>query len=407
MAADLSPGSGIIPHPREVARAVKKSTLVEPFLCCRYSFCPYMACGHGCAYCDGRAEKYWVEGNYERDIVVRTNLAGLLGSELSRLRERAPVAVGSGISDAYQPIEETQRLMRDCAQELAAANLPVTVLTKSALVRRDIDLWERIHRRSTFILNLSIATLDEQVRRTFEPGASSIEERLQTIREFSQKGIPVGVMAMPLLPLIGDSEADIRSLVQELSALGVAFVMAGGLTLRPGRQKDFFMARLEAAHPALVPEYERIYGEQRPSSAPLRSYSDDLAARIARVLQEAGMPALLPHALFRGRLPIYDEVHLLLQHMTELYAARGIRVASLKSSARRYGDWLAARKAVFNRRRSIRQQDLEEDARMLFFQGADDVLGNEKLAAFLRSVVVDRKLLDYRSLTLSDPPVSA
>ncbi len=65
-----------------------------------------MACGHGCAYCDGRAERYWVEGDFQRDIVARENIAELLRAELPRLRERAPIAVGSGISDAYQPVEE-------------------------------------------------------------------------------------------------------------------------------------------------------------------------------------------------------------------------------------------------------------------------------------------------------------
>ena len=83
--------------------ALRRSPLIEGFLCCRYSFSPYMACGHGCRYCDGRAEKYWVEGDFERDIVVRGNVPRLLGEELPRLRERAPIGIGSGIAMPTSP----------------------------------------------------------------------------------------------------------------------------------------------------------------------------------------------------------------------------------------------------------------------------------------------------------------
>ena len=86
------------PHEREVKAALRKGLLGEPFLASRYSFSPYMACGHGCAYCDGRAERYYVEGEFDRDIVVRSNIASRLDEELGRVRERAVVSVGSGIS---------------------------------------------------------------------------------------------------------------------------------------------------------------------------------------------------------------------------------------------------------------------------------------------------------------------
>jgi DNA repair photolyase len=397
------PAGTFTPHPRVVAKALRRSSLVDPFLCCRYSFSPYMACGHGCAYCDGRAERYWVEGDFERDIVTRTNIADVLREELSRLRERAPAAIGSGISDAYQPLEEQQGLMQDCAFVLADFRFPVTLLTKSSLVRRDIDIWEGVNRASSFILNLSIATLDESVRRRFEPRASSIEERLDTIRAFRARGIAVGVMAMPLLPFIGDAEADLRALLVAAKDAGAAFVTAAGLTLRPGRQKEFFLSRLAAAYPSLMPRYEEIYAEQRASGASTKNYQGQLANRIARACRAANLPPLLPHALYRGRLPLYDEVYLLLRHMEDLYEARGVPISELKRAEGRYTHWLTARKKVFARRRSQRQEDLEEEARAAF-DGDEGValLGNAKLAAFLRSVARDRRILDYTTLSLSE-----
>ncbi|HEY9593634.1 MAG TPA: radical SAM protein [Spirochaetia bacterium] len=394
-------------HPREVRSALKRSSLVDPFLCARYSLSPYMACGHGCAYCDGRAERYWVEGVFDRDIVVRRNLPDLLRRELPRLRERAPIAVGSGIADAYQPLESRERIMAECAAILADAALPVTILTKSTLITRDIDAWARVNERAGFMLDMSIATLDETVRRRFEPGAPPIAERLETLRAFSRRGIAVGVMAMPLLPFIGDGEPEIRELVTACRDAGAAFVMPGGLTLRPGRQKDFFLARLAESCPELLLEYRRIYGEERASGACTRDYRSALEERCARVCREIGVPFLLPHALYRRWLPLYDEVHLLLQHMAELYGARGVSTAPLTAAARGYATWLNGKKTGFNRRRSLTQEELEAEARALFAgDGALEVLGNEKLAVFLRRVVVDREVFDYTTLTLSRDPGS-
>jgi DNA repair photolyase len=361
-----------------------------------------MACGHGCRYCDGRAERYWVEGDFERDITVRLNLPQRLREELPRLRERAPIGIGSGITDAYQPLEERQELMRQCAGILKDHPFPVSLLTKSSLVCRDIDLWEEVNRGSGFILNLSIATLDEAVRCRFEPGASPIEERLKTLRAFRRRGIPVGVMAMPLLPFITDGEQDIRALVETLKAEGAAFVMPAGLTLRPGRQKDFFMKELSESHPGLLARYAEIYAENRPSGVCSRGYQADLARRIASATGGAGVPCLLPHVLYRERMPLYDELHLLLRHMGELYSARGVAVGALREATRRYQDWLSQKKKTFNRKRSLRQEDLEEETRALFRTGeARSLLANEKLAAFLGSVALERRIFDYLSRSLN------
>ncbi len=389
-------------HPRDVHRALRTSPLIDSFLCCRFSFSPYMACGHGCRYCDGRAEKYWVEGDFERDIVVRRNLPRLLREELPRLRERAPVGIGSGITDSYQPLEKKLALTRECAAILGEHGFPVSLLTKSALVTRDIDLWENVNRRSSFILNMSIATMDEDVRRRFEPGASPIAERLDTLRAFRQRGMAVGVMAIPLLPFISDGEQDVRALVRTLKEAGAAFVMPGGLTLRPGRQKEFFMKELSEAYPGLVGKYREIYAEERQSGACTRRYRDGLSERIASATKGLDVPFLLPHALYKGRVPLYDELHLLLQHMAELYAARRVAIGALKSATGCYAEWLLQKKRVFNRRRSLRQGDLEADTIALFTTGdAAGLLGNSKLAAFLGSVALERRVFDYVTLSLS------
>lgn len=389
-------------HERDVTKAIRKSNLIDGFLCCRYSFSPYMACGHGCSYCDGRAEKYWVEGDFERDIVVRRNVPQLLADELPRLRERAPIAIGSGISDAYQPVEEDRGIMAACAGILAQGRMPVSLLTKSSRVCRDIDLWDKVNTGPGFILNLTITTLDDTVRQEFEPGASPVSERLGTLRAFRNRGIPVGVMAMPLLPFISDGEEDVHKLVRTLKEAGAAFVMPAGLTLRPGRQKEFFLSRLVQSHPGLVERYREIYGEERQSGVCNKTYRTALHERISSAVKEELVPFLLPHSFYRDRLPLYDELHLLLQHMAELYAERDVPISGLTAATRRYTGWLLEKKKVFNRRRSLRQEELEGETRSLFqTDAAQRLLGNEKLTAFLSQVALERKVFDYLSLSLT------
>jgi len=389
-------------HEREVKAALRKASLAEPFFASRYSFSPYMACGHGCAYCDGRAERYWVEGEFDRDIVVRTNIADRLDHDLSRVRERAPVSVGSGISDAYQPAEGRCGLMRQAAGVLLRYRFPASVLTKSSLVCRDLDLWREVNAAGGFTLSVSLVFADDGTRRIFEPGASSVQDRVAALRAFKAAGCGVGVYAMPLLPWISDTPEALDRLLDRCRAAGADFVIPAGLTLRPGRQKDFFLERLGSAFPDLVPRYRDLYGEDRTSGACRPAYGRELSARFARAVQEAGIATQVPHRLYRGRMPLYDELYVLLCHMVGLYERRGPEVARLRTALSRYHAWLFARKRAFNRRRSETQAALEEELRGDFAAGRiDALLGNPKLAGFLREVAIGRRTFDYVSRRLA------
>jgi DNA repair photolyase len=389
-------------HYREVKKALKKSLRVDPFFVGKFGFSPYQACAHGCLYCDGRAEKYWVEGEFDRDIVVRKNLVEVLRGEVGKLRERGIVFVGSGISDAYQPPEKEEELMRGAARVMIEAALPVTILTKSALILRDLDLWLEVNRKAGFLLMISLQTLDEEIRRVYEPQAGTVEERLETLRVFKQHGCTVGVAAMPFLPLLSDSDEQIRALVDRLSGIGVDFVLPGGLTLRPGRQKAAYLETLRAHRPDLLSTVERLYAENRPSGAPTSGYLDGVQRRAVRALNRAGIPTWIPHRVYRNRLPIYDEVDVLLQHMAGLYADHEASVRRLREASGRYQRWLEARKSDFNRRRSLRSCSLEAGlTRLAQTDGLQELIGNPKLTAFLGEVILERRVFDYRTLQLS------
>ncbi len=394
-------------HRREVRAALRRRDLVDPFFVGKYGLSPYQACAHGCTYCDGRAERYFIEGEFERDIVIRTNLPLVLERELGKLRERGIVFIGSGVSDAYQPPEEHEGLMRSCARLLADRAIPTTLLTKSALARRDLDLWSEVNARAGFTLMVSLTTLDDDLRRRTEPEASPVEARLDTIAAFKAAGCAVGVAMMPLLPWLSDRDEHLESLTKRLTELGADFVLAGGLTLRPGRQKSFFLEGLGASFPHLAPRYETLYAEDRPSGAPLGGYSADLHRRTSAVLARAGLPPRMPHAIYRGRLPMYDEVHVLLHHMAALYAAHGRPVARLRRALDRYAGWFLERKRLFNRRRSMRAGAIEwELTEMARSDELAVLLDNAKLAGFLARVLLERQILDYRTLELVAPEVA-
>jgi len=389
-------------HYRDVKKVLRKGQGVDSFFVGKYGFSPYQACAHGCLYCDGRAERYWVEGEFDRDIVIRRNAAAVLAAEVPKLRERGIVFVGSGISDGYQPPEAEERLMPACGRVLAGHGLPVTILTKSSLIERDIDLWTEINGKGGFLLMVSLMTLDERLRSVFEPSASPVEERLAALRAFKRRGCSIGVAAMPFLPYLADRDGDYEALASRLAEIGVDFVLPGGLTLRPGRQKDVFLETLRRAFPDLAPHYEDLYGENRPSGAPRSVYANERQKRAEKTFIRAGIPVVVPHRLYRGRLPVYDEIDVLMDQMTRHYAARAGDIPRLKNARDRYRDWLTARKRVFNRSRRLHEEDLAGELRTLASSaGWTELLGNTKLAAFLREIIVDRRTFDEKTLRLS------
>ena len=389
-------------HYRMVTTVLRRHDLVDPFFVGKFGFSPYHACAHGCLYCDGRAERYWVDGEFEKDIVVRANAPGVLDAELGKLRERGIVFIGSGVSDAYQPPEADEGLMRDCACVLLARSMPVTILTKSSLILRDIDTWQGVNQKGGFMLMMSLNTVDDRIRGIFEPRASTIGERLHTLGTFRERGCSVGVAAMPLLPFLSDSEADLDVLAQKLAEIGVQFVLWGGLTLRPGRQKELFFKTLRDSFPELVSRYEHLFAENRVSGAPLSEYSRGLHWHATAAFARAGMPTLVPHRLFRNRLPIYDEIYVLLHHMLLIYAGHTEPVRRLRASLDRYRDWLRERKKALNRTRKLLGSHLEGDLITMAESGAlARLLDNEKLAGFLRGVILDRRIFDERHRVLT------
>jgi DNA repair photolyase len=232
----------------------------------RYGFSwtinPFRGCTHACTYCFARRTHNYLDlgpgKDFEREIVVKVNVPELLRAELARPSwKQELVALGTN-TDPYQWVESRYRMMPEILEALAAAETPVSVLTKSPLVMRDIEIYERMAKVLPVSVNLSIPTLDEEAWRATEPHTPSPAARLDAVAELRARGIESGVLIAPLMPGINDDPDQVRPLVEQAKAAGATFLGGVALHLR-GEVKDVFFAWLEAKRPDLLPKYEQLY----------------------------------------------------------------------------------------------------------------------------------------------------
>lgn len=388
-------------HYIQVKKALTKNRCAEPFWASRYKFSPYHACQHGCLYCDGRAEKYYVEGEFDRDIKIRKNLPELMQIELGKIREKGIISGGSGVSDIYQPIEKEEKITRKCAEAILKHNFPAAVATKSSLILDDFDIWSEIAKKTGFIFMTSLITADENIRQDFEPGASSVQERLDTLKKLKDAGASVGVLAMPLLPGVCDSEKSIRELFTTLKEIPVDFVIPANLTLRPGVQKELYFRKIEENYPELLSFHKKLYSENRSSGNCIYSYREELYKIITRLLKETELCPQIPHKVYSKMLMKADEIHVLLCHMEMVYQMDGINTESLVKARNNYSKWLDEQRRHFNRSRKLEGSWVDENLFYLFETGqSEKVLQNPKLNDFLKQIVFDNKIFDYQTKQL-------
>jgi len=202
---------------------------------------PYRGCEHGCIYCFARPSHAWsglsAGLDFESRLFYKVNAIRQLKWELSRPGYRCrPIALGMN-TDAYQPVERTYVMTRQILEVLAEHNHPVTLLTKSALILRDLDILAPMAAKGLVRAGVSITTLDRDLSRRMEPRAATPRKRLDTVRALSEAGIPVTVMTAPIIPALNDHE--IESLLETAAAHGASG--AGYVVLRlPYEIKDLF-----------------------------------------------------------------------------------------------------------------------------------------------------------------------
>jgi DNA repair photolyase len=237
----------------EVAEERARSALARndsPDVPFRWSVNPYRGCQHACAYCYARpTHQYLGLGagtDFERKLVVKTNLPELLAHELARPAWSGEPITFSGVTDPYQPLEARYALTRRCLEVALARANPVAVITKGVLVRRDADLLAELARRAGARVFVSIPFADPAVARALEPGTPTPAERFETLRALSAAGIPTGIALAPLVPRLND--ADVPAQLERAREAGARAAFLTLLRL-PAEVLEVFRARLAEAFP--------------------------------------------------------------------------------------------------------------------------------------------------------------
>lgn len=229
---------------------------------------PYRGCEHGCIYCYARPTHAYLGMSpgldFESRLLMKADAVALLKKELAHPKYQCkPIALGMN-TDGYQPIEREYQLMRQIIQVLSEANHPFSLVTKSSLVERDIDLIAPMAAKRLASIYVSITTLDRQVARRLEPRAAAPERRFETLRKLSEAGIPTGVMVAPVIPALTD--CDMEQILEKAHEAGAR--KAGYVFLRlPHELSDLFEQWLQQYFPLKASHVMSIVKQSRGGKA--------------------------------------------------------------------------------------------------------------------------------------------
>ncbi len=245
----------------------------------------YRGCQHGCIYCDSRSDCYQMKHKFE-DIEVKENAPELLEKALASKRKLCMIGTGA-MSDPYIPLEKELMLTRKCLEIIEKHCFGTTVHTKSASVMRDIDILEKINRKSKAVLQMTLTTADENLCKIIEPNVSSTAERVRTLNEFHNANIPTVVWLSPFLPFINDTQENIDALLDYCIKAGVKGIICFkiGVTLRNG-DREYFYSQLDKYFPVMKERYIKTYGNAYDVAS---KNNDFLMKRIENVCRKEGI----------------------------------------------------------------------------------------------------------------------
>jgi DNA repair photolyase len=246
-------------HPKTIVNKVE-----SPDVPMEYSLNPYQGCEHGCIYCYARnTHAYWGYNaglDFEQKIMVKRNAPSLLEKTIKKASWKAAPIVMSGNTDCYQPIERKEELTRECLKIFLKYKHPVGIITKNALVLRDLDLLKKLNELNLVHVVLSITTLNERLRRKLEPRTATVLQRLRTLDKLNKEGIPTMVMMAPIIPGLNDHE--VLQMAKATSNLG-ARKLAYTLIRLNGDVEPLFMDWIATYFPNKKDRVEHLIKESR------------------------------------------------------------------------------------------------------------------------------------------------
>lgn len=219
----------------------------------------FRGCTHGCIYCDARSKCYQMKHKFE-DVEIKENAISLLEEALKRKRKKCMIGLGS-MSDPYIPQELKLNYTRKALELISEYNFGATLITKSANVLRDADLFCDINSKAKCVIQMTLTTYDEKICKMIEPNVSTTKERFDALKILRDKKIPTVVWLTPILPFINDTEENIMGILhycKEANVVGI-ICFGIGLTLRDGN-REYFYEQLDKKFPHLKERYIKEYG---------------------------------------------------------------------------------------------------------------------------------------------------
>lgn len=235
----------------------------------------YRGCSHGCIYCDSRSDCYRMEHDFD-DIEVKTNAVELLEAALKSKRKKCMIGTGS-MTDPYIPLERNLGIMRRALEVIERYGYGFTVITKSDLILRDLDILKRINDKTKCVVQMTLTAFDEDICRKIEPNVCTTKRRAEVLNILRDNGIPTVVWLSPILPFINDTEENIEGILEycrEAKVYGV-ICFGMGLTLRSGN-REYFYRQLDKLFPQMSDKYRREFGYDYIAGSPLDSQLTEL-----------------------------------------------------------------------------------------------------------------------------------
>ncbi len=234
-------------------------SLAKGILSSRNSMNIYRGCTHGCIYCDSRSKVYQINHEFE-DIEIKQNAIALLENRLTSKRKKCMISTGS-MTDSYMPLEKEIEMTKQALEVIYKYGFGVSILTKSALIIRDLELLKKINERSKAVVQMTLTTYDEGLCKILEPNVSSTKERFDTLMKFKENNIPTVVWLGPFLPFINDNMDNLKGVLDYCVKAKVKGIMnfGIGLTLREGN-REYFYKKLDEHFPGIKEKYIKTFG---------------------------------------------------------------------------------------------------------------------------------------------------
>jgi DNA repair photolyase len=290
------------------ARTIINRVPAESLMPFRYTVNPYRGCSHACSYCYARPTHDYlglgIGEDFERKIVVKINAVERLRAELRAPKWGGePIAMGTN-TDPYQHAEGKYHLTRGIVEVLAAAGNPFSILTKSTLIRRDVELLAAAATRTDVAVNFSVGCLDRSVWRLAEPGTPPPDQRIEALRRLAEAGVRCGVLVAPVLPGLSDSEDQLRSVVEACAAAGAVSISGVALHLR-GSVREHYLGWLWSVRPDLGALYRERF---RAGAYQPRSEQDRISEVIRETAQRCGVGGPAPYVVGPVAAPVPVEI---------------------------------------------------------------------------------------------------